>query len=155
MNFHYEEIPMNSKDIVFDISISKSTEEVWALWTENKKLENWLTVKANIEQKLNGLYELFWDPQNPNENSTLGCHITAFIPYKTLIFEWKGPVPYAGIMNIYPLPTWVVVSFESSSSNSAIIHFRHSGWQEGQKWEEARQWQKNAWLGALEELKKL
>jgi uncharacterized protein YndB with AHSA1/START domain len=143
-----------TSDIVEEIQVNKSLDETWAAWTTNKALEQWLTAKANVEPKLGGLYELFWEPEKPNQNSTIGCHITAFVPKKLIAFEWKGPVQFADIMNSNPPATWVVVTFESTSINSTLINFRHSGWGTGEKWTEARQWQRNVWLGAFEELKK-
>jgi len=146
---------MQNPDIVADLTLNVSVEQAWNLWIENSKLEQWLTAKAHVEPKVGGLYELFWEPEHPNKNSTIGCKITAFVPNKILAYEWKGPIPFADIMNKQPLPTWIVISFEPLTVSSTAIHFRHGGWGEGQRWGQAREWQEKAWLGAFEELKKL
>lgn len=137
-----------------DIPLNTSTSSAWQLWTNEKELEQWLTTRAHVEPKPNGPYELFWDPSNPNENSTAGCRITAFIPSKLLAFEWKGPVPYADLMNTAPLPTWVHISFEAITPSKTILHFRHSGWGQSTRWNEARSWQLDAWMGAFVNLRK-
>jgi uncharacterized protein YndB with AHSA1/START domain len=147
--------PMVSKDIVFDLNLHISVEEAWNFWTNSKKLEHWLTTEANVNAKIGGAYELFWDPTNHNENSTLGCKISAFVPYKLLAFQWRGPVPFADLMNVEPFPTWASVSFEATGVNQTTLHFRHSGWGEGERWSSAREWQKNAWTGAFKELENL
>lgn len=146
---------MKSNDIVVDLPLNLSVEQAWNAWTQAGKLEQWLTVKAHIEAHVGGPYELFWQPETPNDNSTIGCKITALVPKKLIAFEWKGPVPFADLMNVQPVPTWVLVSFEAVSPTHSIAHFRHTGWQTGERWEAARQWQTNAWIGAFEALKKL
>jgi len=146
---------MNTRDLVFELELNASVETVWKLWTEAKSLESWLTTEANVEAKLGGAYELFWDPSNHKDNSTFGCKITAFNPRRLLGFEWRGPVPFADLMNVEPLPTWVVLSFEAISVNKCHLHFRHSGWGEGERWSQAKQWQMQAWQGAFKELGEL
>lgn len=145
----------SSKDLNFDLLLNISLESAWNFWTDSKKLTQWLTGEANVDPSLNGPYELFWDPANHDDNSTLGCRITALVPRKLLAFEWRGPVPYADLMNVRPFATWASVSFEAVDVNRTIIHFRHSGWGTGERWMAAREWQKNAWAGAFQELQTL
>jgi uncharacterized protein YndB with AHSA1/START domain len=146
---------MNTRDIEFELTFGSSVEEIWNLWTDSRKLEQWLTTEANVDSRVGGTYELFWDPTNHNDNSTLGCKVTALISYKLLAFQWRGPVPFADLMNVAPFPTWAYVSFEAVGVNQTVLHFRHSGWGEGERWKSAREWQKNAWTGAFKELENL
>jgi len=143
---------VESRDIVIDLKLNVSSEESWKFWASSESLENWLTTKANIEPNVGGAYELFWDPSNLKDNSTLGCKITAFEPGKRLAFQWRGPVPFADLMNVEPLPTWVVVTFESVSPTQTLVKFRHGGWGEGSRWEAAKRWQMDAWAGAFKKL---
>jgi hypothetical protein len=69
-----------------------------------------------------------------------------------LAFQWRGPVSYEELMNVDPLPTWVNIAFESVAMNKTIVHFRHSGWGEGERWAQARQWQAGAWNMAFKAL---
>ena len=146
---------MASRDIAFDLKLKISVEDAWNLWTEPKRLVQWLTTEANVNPVLGGAYELFWDPTNHNDNSTLGCKITALVPYKLLAFEWRGPVLYADLMNVQPFPTWASVSFEAIEGDQTVIHFRHTGWGDNDRWNAARTWQTNAWAGAFKQLKAL
>ena len=150
-----EDTTMKKMDISFELELNVSVEEAWSLWTDSKKLEKWLTSEAIVNPELGGAYELFWDPTNHNDNSTIGCKITAFIPNRLLAFEWRGPVPFADLMNVDPFPTWASVSFEPRSIDQTVFHFRHSGWGEGERWKAARDWQIKAWNGAFGELKNL
>lgn len=150
-----EGVIMNSRDITFDLNLNTSVEDAWNLWTDSRKLEQWFTTEANVDLKIGGAFELFWDPTNHNDNSTLGCKITALVPYRMLAFQWRGPVPYADLMNVEPFPTWASISFEAVGIDQTILHFRHGGWGEGDRWNSAREWQKNAWTGAFSELVKV
>lgn len=145
-------VNMETRDITFDLVFPVSVSEAWSLWTDSGKLEQWLTAKANVEARLGGPYELFWDPSTPSDNSTLGCKVMALAPHRLLAFEWRGPVPFADLMNVEPFPTWASVSFEAIAPNETHIHFRHSGWGTGERWDAARDWQKNAWSLAFDEL---
>src|SRR4051794_21750147 len=75
-----------------------STERAFAMFTQNEQLQVWLTRSANVEPVVGGSYELFWDLDDPETNSTLGCKITALEPGVLLAFEWKGP-PVFRFMN--------------------------------------------------------
>jgi uncharacterized protein YndB with AHSA1/START domain len=147
-----EKLNMEPADIEIEVQLNVPAAEAWHLWTDSKKLQQWLAPKADVNPKLDGAYELFWDPSNPKDNSTLGCKITAFVPNRLIAFQWRGPVPFADIMNTKPFPTWVTISFEAISTQKAILHFRHSGWGAGAAWQEARIWQENAWLEAFKQL---
>lgn len=146
---------MTSNDILVDVELNVSVKEAWQLWLDGRKLVQWLTTEARVEPQVGGAYELFWDPTNHNDNSTLGCKITALVPHKLLAFEWRGPVPYADLMNVEPFPTWASVSFEPVEVNKTMLHFRHSGWGVGDPWREAKDWQNTAWTMAFNELANL
>lgn len=138
--------------IVLEKTISISLDEAWLLWAEADKLTTWLTVKANIKPEVGGSYELFWDPEHPEQNSTIGCKILELNPKQSLVFQWKGPVPFADVMNVDPLPTWVRVTLISKSHTQTTIRLEHFGWKSGIKWSEAKKWQESAWLQAFSQL---
>lgn len=143
------------RDIENTIELPVSVEQAWEMWTDNQALQTWLAPKANVKEALGGSYELFWDLEHPDQNSTLGCKILALIPSRLLAFEWRGPVEFSDLMNTEPFPTWVSVSFERKAEKVTLVHFRHSGWQEGPRWDAARSWQSKAWEMAFAELENL
>ena len=138
--------------IILEKTVSVSNDEAWGLWTEPDKLKSWLTSAANTEIKVGGLYELFWEPEHPERNSTIGCRVLEFEPLRRISFQWKGPVPFADIMNVSPLPTWVRVTFSVREKNQTVIRLEHFGWKSDPHWIEARKWQENAWLRAFSQL---
>ncbi|TRO46983.1 SRPBCC domain-containing protein [Candidatus Bathyarchaeota archaeon] len=105
-----------------------------------------------MEPRLDGAYELFFDPSNHDSMSTKGCRITKFKPRSLLAFQWKGPDQYAQLMNTPP-ETHVEVTL-TPKGQSTIMAIRHTGWGRGSEWQEAKEWHDRAWQGVISELKK-
>jgi uncharacterized protein YndB with AHSA1/START domain len=128
-----------------------SADATYRLFTDNRLLENWLTVKADVEPKAGGKYELFWEPDDPGNNSTIGCKILAVQRPHFIHFEWKGPKQYKHFMNVSRPLTHVTVIFTPMDTRTRVTLI-HSGWREGDDWEEARQYFIKAWSGAFKRL---
>ncbi len=127
------------------------------MFTVNGELEKWLAVKADVEPVVGGKYELFWNPAEPEFDSTIGCRITALAPGKLLAFEWKGPKQYSAFMNECEPLTHVTAAFvpgEVGGKPYTEVHLVHSGWRGTPEWEEARLWLERNWEGAFAELEK-
>ncbi|MCK4941015.1 SRPBCC domain-containing protein [candidate division WOR-3 bacterium] len=139
------------------VQLSCGIHEAFRMFTVNELLQSWLTEIADVEPKLGGKYELFWDPDNRENNSTIGCKITAIEEDRFLAFEWKGPTQFKHFMNnIVPL-THVVVFFlpyKEGNKPCTEVHLIHSGWGDSVEWEEARTWFDKAWKGAFDRLEK-
>ena len=127
--------------------------EAFEFFTLNKHLEKWLTKVAEVEPKVGGKYELFWNPEDKENDSTVGCKILAIIDGKFLCFEWKGPKQFKHFMNTIRPLTNVTVFFISDPKETEI-HLLHTGWRDSPEWEEARQWFDKVWKMALEELQR-
>ncbi|TET91348.1 MAG: SRPBCC domain-containing protein [Methanomassiliicoccales archaeon] len=123
------------------------------MFTVNEHLEKWLTVVADVEPSVRGKYELFWVPEDRENESTIGCRVLAVQTGKFLSFEWKGPKQFKHFMNkVRPL-TNVVVSFIPTEEGTEV-HLLHTGWRDTPEWEEARQWFVAQWEATLSELEK-
>ena len=134
-------------------------EQAFEMFTVNEHLQSWFTTIADIEPTVGGKYELFWNPEDKENDSTLGCKITAIEPNKFLSFEWRGPKQYKHFMNNADPLTHVVVFFipcreENSPTPCTEVHLIHSGWRNSPEWEEARMWFDKAWAMTLSELQK-
>lgn len=123
------------------------------MFTSNSLLESWLVNVADTQPYVGGKYELFWDPEDRENNSTLGCKVTTIEEDKFLAFEWKSPKQFKHFANNADPLTHVVVLFVPSETGTDV-YLIHSGWRSSTEWEEARQWQERAWQIAFEELKK-
>ncbi|NIS80860.1 MAG: SRPBCC domain-containing protein [Anaerolineales bacterium] len=138
------------------VRIGCNTERAFEMFTDNKLLASWFPPEADVEPVVGGKYELFWDPEDKENNSTIGCKVTAVEPGKLVAFEWKGPVQFKEFMNeVDPLTHVVVVfiPFDEGQNQSTEVHVIHSGWRSTDRWEEARQFFEWAWDEELKELK--
>lgn len=128
------------------------SQRAFELFTDNRSLESWLVSLAEVEPVIGGKYELFWEPDDRENNSTIGCKVTALEPGQLISFEWRSPKQYKRFANNADPLTHVVVSFYPDGEWTTI-HLIHSGWRGTSEWDEARQWQDRAWgvaFGVLE-----
>lgn len=142
------------KIIHLSFKLNCTPQHAFKLFTNNKLLESWLTQVADVDPIVGGKYELFWEPDDHENNSTLGCKVTAIEKDQLIAFEWRSPKQYKHFANNADPLTHVVVSFHSEGEWTNI-HLVHSGWRNTPEWEEARQWQERAWSIAIDELKKM
>jgi uncharacterized protein YndB with AHSA1/START domain len=129
-------------------------ERAYALFTRPEELKRWLALDARVAPEVGGPYELFWDPERREKNSTVGCTVTALEPGQLLAFDWRGPEQFEALMNEADPLTHVVVAFVPVDAGTAV-HLVHSGWREGPAWKAARKWHVQSWalaFAALEEL---
>ncbi|USG66405.1 SRPBCC domain-containing protein [Brevibacillus ruminantium] len=135
------------------VRLSCQPEQAFQFFTKSEHLANWLTNAAEVEPVVGGKYELFWAPDDRENDSTIGCKILALEPGKLLVFEWKGTRQFASLMNeVRPL-TQVVISFlpDGDGTNIQLIH---NGWGATAEWEAARAWFEMAWNMAFAGLEK-
>jgi len=134
-----------------------STALAFELFTLNTHLQEWLAEAADVEPVVGGRYEIFWDPENREVNSTLGCRVTAVQGGELIAFEWRGPVQFRDVMNDADPLTHVVVAFMPSSTdaNWTDVHIIHSGWRSGPEWAAAADYFEKAWSLSLARLERL
>jgi len=130
-------------------------EQAFKMFTDNELVLSWLPNLAEIGARVGGKYELFWNPNDRENNSTIGCKVTAIAPNRLLAFEWKGPIEFKELMNTADPLTHVVVLFVDCTKGSepcTEVHLVHSGWRRSAMWEEARKYFEKAWKNAFEKL---
>ena len=127
-----------------------SPPDAFNMFTDSRSLEKWLTKLAEVEPKVGGKYELFWNPQNRENDSTIGCKLLAFEKDKLLSFEWKGPKELKELNYLRPL-TSVVVSFFPTNEGTEV-HLLHSGWRDSDQWNAAYDYFVRNWKVAFDTL---
>jgi len=121
---------------------SNPISDVWTLWTTNDGITSFLAPKANIRLEVQGPYEIFFDPEAPlGFRGTEGCKVIGFDPMKTLSVEWKAPPQFP---NVRRQKTCVDIYFERVEALTKV-RVAHSGWQEGEEWDEAYEFFDHAW----------
>lgn len=134
------------------VNLPLSMQEARQYFIDADLIKTWLCADAVINPEVGGAYELFWDLEDLNHNCTLGCKITSLNDHY-VSFDWKGPIQYEAFMNQAPL-THVVIVFKEEEDFTQVS-LLHSGWGQGTKWLEAENYFKNAWTGALKNLKEM
>ena len=145
------------QSVVYLSAVLKTdVQKAFEMFTVNDKLQSWLTNIADVEPRVGGKYELFWDPDDKENNSTIGCKVTLFEENKLIAFEWKGPPQFKDLMNtIVPL-THVVAFFipcsDSGANPRTEVHLIHAGWGDSPEWQKAKSYFDTAWAIAFKNL---
>lgn len=124
--------------------------EAFRHFTDSALLATWLADRADVDLKVGGKYEIFWNsPPAPPNRGTSRCKISVLVPDKLLAFDWIGPTMFDDAMNVADPATHVVVSFIPLANGSTEVHLVHSGWGHSPVWDKPRHWFERAWNGAL------
>jgi uncharacterized protein YndB with AHSA1/START domain len=78
------------KIIHHSVQLQCDPQRVFEMFTVNHLLESWMSSVAEVEPVVGGKYELFWEPDDRENYSTVGCKVTAVEADKFLAFEWRG-----------------------------------------------------------------
>jgi len=141
----------------YELDLAATRDRVWDLFTTADGLASWLCLRARVEPRVGGAYELFWnpDPKRPDSDSTLGCRVLTIDRPRLLSFSWRGADEVADVMNADGVaPTEVTVELRPRPTGTRIFLI-HDGWGDGEGWERARGWFDRAWRGALDQLRDL
>jgi uncharacterized protein YndB with AHSA1/START domain len=141
------------KVVHLSLDLPCTPERAYEMFTDNTRLEAWLADAAEVQPAVGGKYELFWDLANREDDSTIGCRVTALEPGQLIAFEWRSPKQFKHFANNADPLTHVVVTF-LAHAGQARVHLVHSGWRGTPEWEQARVWQERAWSIAFEALRK-
>ena len=146
--------PVDDDVIHVTVALGLPPDAAFEHFTSNDLLERWLTVAANVEDRVGGAYELYWRPDDRENDSTIGCRVTAIAPGRMLAFQWRSPQRFKELANAADPLTHVVVTVFPEGAGSRV-HLVHSGWRSGPEWSEARAWQERAWATAFAALERL
>jgi uncharacterized protein YndB with AHSA1/START domain len=147
-------LPATDKVIHVSAYVSAPPARAWLYFTDNALLQSWLTASADVAAKVGGKYELFWQPDDRQNNSTIGCRVTAVAAKQMIAFQWRSPQQFKPFANTADPLTHVVVTFIPEGEGTRV-HLIHSGWRSSPEWKEARIWQETAWNAAFKELKRV
>lgn len=146
--------PVTDRIVTTSAFLPVPPDEAFEFFTDDGRLRSWLAADADVEARVGGRYELFWDPADRDNDSTIGCRVTAIAPPQFLAFQWRSPRQYKELANAADPLTHVVVLFVPERAGTRV-HLVHSGWRSDPQWEEARRWQERAWTGAFQQLERV
>jgi hypothetical protein len=102
----------------------------------------------------NGAFEIYFLLSKPvGQKGSEDCKVLSFLPKKYFSFSWNAP-PQFDELRKSAYKTWVVVEFESISSEQTEIVVTHLGWSENEKWNPVFDYFNSAWDFVLNSLAK-
>jgi uncharacterized protein YndB with AHSA1/START domain len=133
----------HDRAIDLEMVVDAAVEDVWNAWTTNEGATSFFAPAANIDLRVGGPYELFFDPGAGRGNrGGEGATILAYQEGKMLSFTWNAPPHMAEIRKQW---THVVVRFSALGPDKTRVSLRHDGWGEGKKWDDAFDYFSRAW----------
>lgn len=141
------------KTVSKEVTIGSPIDLVWFAWTIPERVQEWFAPQAVVEPKVGGAYELYFIPGNTDMMNTKGCKIVQLIKEEKLQFTWKGPDQFSDLMNQENHLTVVDVTFCKVEEGTTRVSIDHTGFKEGEEWQEAYGWHVAAWSGVLDSLK--
>jgi uncharacterized protein YndB with AHSA1/START domain len=140
-------VPVEDRIVFEVVEVAAPVETTFRYFSDDKLGAKWLAPRVEIEKKAGGKYELFWDPASRENDSTIGCHLTALMPNQLIAFQWRRPSQDKDV-------THVAVSFfaEGTDRKSTRVVLIHSGWRNDPPSEKARLEREAAWRQALKRL---
>ncbi|MDH5187207.1 MAG: SRPBCC domain-containing protein [candidate division WOR-3 bacterium] len=79
------------KILYHSVQLQRDAANAFKMFTRNEHLQSWLTEIADVEPTVGEKFELFWNPKDKENDSTIGCKITAIELGRFPAFEWKAP----------------------------------------------------------------
>lgn len=70
--------------------VNAPSSAVWEAWTTAGGLKSFLAPQANIERKIGGAFEVFFNPAD-ERMSTKGCKLLSYLPEEMISFQWSLP----------------------------------------------------------------
>jgi uncharacterized protein YndB with AHSA1/START domain len=138
--------------IEHELELPVSPAEALGWFFAPERLARWLCKRADVEPRVGGRYELFWDLERPEVNSTLGCKVLEYKPERALKVTWAGNEEQLEFMG--PGSTTVSVSAEPTAAGCRL-RLEHCGFGDGDRWLKAERWFDTAWKNALVRLAEL
>ena len=114
--------------------VSVPPETAWNGWVSVAGVTSFFAPKANIDARVGGLYELFFENKAPRGfQGTEGCRILKLEPQRNLTFEFIAPPQFP---NVRRVRTRVDVIFEEVLRGGLVkVSVIHSGFGEGEEWD--------------------
>ncbi len=120
------------KEAVVTIPIS----QMWGAWTMVEGVVTFFAPKANVELRVGGLYELFFDLQAPiGFQGTEGCKVLHVEPQSSFGFEFIAPLQFPNVRRLKTRVDLDLKEVQMGALNKVLLV--HSGFLGGEEWDAA------------------
>ncbi len=132
------------REIRGEVVVSAPVSQVWEAWTTEEGISSFFAPACNIGIRVGGPYEMFFLPDaDPGQRGGEGCRILAIQPEKMLSFTWNAPPHLPEVRSQF---THVTLRFEPMSGKTTRVTLTQDGWGQGDQWDEAFEYFRQAWL---------
>ena len=140
--------PLSMRTIEYISMVEASLSDVWNAWTTDEGVRTFFAPDSDIELRIGGKYELYFDPEAPEGlRGSEGMKIQSYVPERMLAFDWTQP---PSIPELRGVKTWVVVEFREMDDELCEIALTHLGFGEDSAlWDQAYTYFQNAWSTVL------
>jgi len=136
------------EDLVKERTVNATRSEVWRAFTTAEGLKGFFAPDAHMELRLDGPYELYFlQDVEPGSRGSEGCKVLSFLEGEMLSFTWNAPPQFVEERGQH---TFVVLQFYDAENGGTRVKLSHSGWREGGRWEEVRDYFDGAWDKVLD-----
>lgn len=134
--------------LVVERTVDTDPLAAWRDWTSSDSLTAWWPVpRTNIELRVGGPIELFFDPDAPpGAQGSEGCRFLAYVPGEMVSFTWNAPPHLA----LRPVNTWVVITFSDGGDGHTDVRLVHTGFLDGGDWDAYLAYFESAWSQVLD-----
>lgn len=138
-----------------EVNVRGTPEAVFKLWTTSDGVAKFFSKDSNIDLKLDGPYEMYFDKTKPDahgKRGSEGCKILSFVPNEMLAFDWNFP-PAVSTLRESGAKTQVILRFQRLGRNRVKVILTQHGWGEGKDWDAGYAYFDKAWSAVLDQLK--
>lgn len=136
---------MAEQEIKDTITIEAAPDDVFRALTKADELEQWLATKAESDAETGGRFRYDFEFDDAAQNNAQEGEYLAVDPGRRVVIPWAFPFS--------PKQTEVEFSLEPAG-DATRLEFRHSGFDEGEPWDGARERFTGGWRMFLESLKR-
>ena len=132
-----------NRAIIKEVIIPAGIDDAWNAWTSKQGLESFFAPECHIELELFGRFEIYFFPDA--DSGSKGAEdniILAVEPNKMFSFTWDAP---GNLAEVRKQRTSVVLKFKKFGKDKTKIFMCHSGWGDGDEWDNAFDYFADAW----------
>jgi uncharacterized protein YndB with AHSA1/START domain len=133
-----------------EVVVNATLEQAWQAWTTREGIVSFFAPDAQIDARVGGAFHIHFDPgAAPGAKGADDMRFMALQPMKMLSFDWNAPPHLA---QARAQRTFVVLRFQPLGERSTRIRLHHTGWGEGDEWDQAFAYFDRAWGNVLTNL---
>jgi uncharacterized protein YndB with AHSA1/START domain len=134
----------DSNAIEHSITISAPKKEVFRALTEPERLERWMATSAESDPRTGGHFRYSFEFEDDSQNNAQEGEYLEVVPDERVVLPWLFPFS--------PKQTRVEYTLTGEGDVTEVA-FRHSGFERGEPWDQARDQFAGGWRMFLEGLK--